>query len=161
MTCPVSAEQHANIKTYWREDGTCSYCGSISSDLFFQCIETGCEVIPTDKNYKVYVKIANPKVGEPRIVASANFKPNDNYELVTTENISNYPIPIAYRNDYIGKWIQLDKEPELTQVKFYFEHLSEEDKQKFVALLNKKNIKLGYPGHFYVLPYFIQNVKAS
>lgn len=39
--------------------------------------------------------------------------------------------------------------------KFYFQHLSETQRAEFVRLLNAKKLKFGYPGHFYVLPYFI------
>lgn len=39
--------------------------------------------------------------------------------------------------------------------KFYFEHLSVEQRKRFVELLQAKKIKLDVPGHFYVLPFFI------
>jgi hypothetical protein len=39
--------------------------------------------------------------------------------------------------------------------KFYFQHLSREQKIEFVGLLNDKKINFGYPGRFTVLPYFI------
>lgn len=39
--------------------------------------------------------------------------------------------------------------------KFYFQHLSEEQKRRFVDLLNEKKLKIGYPGRFYVAPFFI------
>ena len=38
--------------------------------------------------------------------------------------------------------------------KFYFQHLSAEQRREFVALLNAKAFPVGYPGHFYVLPFF-------
>jgi hypothetical protein len=38
--------------------------------------------------------------------------------------------------------------------KFYFEHLSDEQKAKFVQLCNDKKLKFEYPGYFYILPYF-------
>ena len=38
--------------------------------------------------------------------------------------------------------------------KFYFQHLSDEQRREFVALLNAKAFPVGYPGHFYVLPFF-------
>ena len=40
---------------HWRENGTCSYCGSMKPETLFQAIETGSRLIPTDKSYKVYV----------------------------------------------------------------------------------------------------------
>lgn len=43
-------------------------------------------------------------------------------------------------------------------MKFYFQHLSEEQKMEFIGLLNARAVKIGYPGHFYRLPYFCQRV---
>lgn len=40
--------------------------------------------------------------------------------------------------------------------KFYFQHLDDEGRSRFIALLNERKIKIGVPGHFYVLPYFVQ-----
>lgn len=88
---------------HWRENNTCSYCGSANPDLFMYLIRNGIvELGPTDKNYKVYLK------GEG--------------------------VPI----------------------KFYFQHLSQEQQKEFVDMLNEKRLKIGYPGHFYVLPFFIR-----
>lgn len=39
--------------------------------------------------------------------------------------------------------------------KFYFQHLSVDQRYAFLALLKNKALKIGYPGHFYVLPFFI------
>lgn len=39
--------------------------------------------------------------------------------------------------------------------KFYFQHFSSEDKDRFIAMVNAKEIKFGYPGYLYVLPYFM------
>lgn len=43
------------LNATWREDGTCSYCGSLSEAAFFAAIEAGAEIGPTDKSYKAYV----------------------------------------------------------------------------------------------------------
>ncbi len=43
--------------------------------------------------------------------------------------------------------------------KFYFQHLSEAEKLEFLDLLNQGKIRIGSPGHFYVLPFFA--VRAS
>lgn len=45
--------------------------------------------------------------------------------------------------------------------KFYFQHFSQGEKQRFIDLLNEKKIILGYPGYFYVKPYFIAYGKAE
>lgn len=38
----------------WREDGTCSYCGSVTPEKFFEYVDQG-NYEGTDKGYKVYV----------------------------------------------------------------------------------------------------------
>ena len=40
--------------------------------------------------------------------------------------------------------------------KFYFEHLSIEQMGEFVGMVNRGEVKLSYPGHFYVNPFFIK-----
>lgn len=103
--CPRREEVNTNIfklpeSDHWREDGRCSYCGSMSGDDFMEAVRKGDEIGPTDKNYKCYVGGGALK-------------------------------------------------------KFYFMHLTTEQKKEFVDLLNKKAINIGYPGHFYSLPFFI------
>lgn len=39
----------------WREDGTCSYCGSMRPTEFLSLLRKGVWLRPTDKNYKVYL----------------------------------------------------------------------------------------------------------
>ena len=43
--------------------------------------------------------------------------------------------------------------------KFYFQHLSEEGRIKFVDLLNSKKMKLATPGYFYTLPFFCRRAE--
>ena len=43
----------------WRENGTCNYCGSMSPEQVFESIEKGATVIPTDKDYKIYIEGVN------------------------------------------------------------------------------------------------------
>lgn len=43
---------------------------------------------------------------------------------------------------------------ETKREKFYFQHFSREQADEFIKLHNDKTLKLGYPGHFYVAPYF-------
>lgn len=93
-----------NGEAHWREDRTCSYCGSIHPDLLFEQIENGATITPTDKSYKIYVDLVDHRV------AGAG--------------------------------------------KFYFQHLSREQQDRFIDLVNAKAVKLGHPGYFYVLPYF-------
>lgn len=39
--------------------------------------------------------------------------------------------------------------------KFYFQHLSAEQQREFIQLLNDRVVKIGYPGYFPNLPFFI------
>lgn len=48
---------------------------------------------------------------------------------------------------------------DLKTVKHYWPHLDDQQKNRFIELLNARRINVGYPGHFYVLPYFC--VRAS
>lgn len=41
---------------YWRDDRTCSYCGSAHPDDFMAAAEDGAKIGPTDKNYKAYLE---------------------------------------------------------------------------------------------------------
>lgn len=48
-----------------REAGlACSYCGSLHPDAFMAAVESGAELVPTDKNYKAYVRL--PERGETK-----------------------------------------------------------------------------------------------
>ena len=39
--------------------------------------------------------------------------------------------------------------------KFYFQHLTIDQRVEFVELLNNREINIGYPGHFYTRPFFV------
>ena len=93
----------------WREDRSCSWCGSMSPELLFEAIEAGCKLTPTDKNYKLYIDG----------IANVFYVPNNNHS------------------------------------KFYFQHFSKEQCIKFIELSNDNKLKLGYPGYFYVIPFFM------
>ena len=41
------------------------------------------------------------------------------------------------------------------RAKFYYQHLSPEQQERFVELYNTRAMRLAEPGHFYVLPFFI------
>jgi len=39
--------------------------------------------------------------------------------------------------------------------KFYYQHLSREQMQEFIDMINFNSMNIGYPGHFYRRPFFI------
>lgn len=45
--------------------------------------------------------------------------------------------------------------------KFYYQHLSDEQKRRFVELLNEHKVRIDYPGYFYVRPYFVAGPPLS
>lgn len=153
------ASQRAHV-SHWREDGTCSYCGSLSPEQFFAAIEAGAELGPTDKNYKVYVHRAHPLVGRPCIDGGANFpQTGAGWVQVSAETRPTLPAidpqgrPASVLKD--GEWVHVGACSATTHDKFYFQHLSEDERKRFVELMNAKTLSIGYPGHFYRLPFFV------
>lgn len=41
---------------HWRENDTCSHCGGLRPSLALEAIRAGARVVPTDKNYKIYLE---------------------------------------------------------------------------------------------------------
>jgi hypothetical protein len=135
IPCPRRAENPGPFLTVedgFGPDDCCRYCGSLNPDAFMARLEAGDVVVePTDKNYKVY--LAN-KGGAPfRQTYRTDAK------------------PFAGHDSPEHDWVTRD----VPQAKFYFQHLSEDQKKRFVELLNAKRIVFDAPGHFYVTPYFI------
>jgi hypothetical protein len=148
LPCPRRQEgfsygDPANDK--WHEiDKDCTYCGSMNPDEFLERIRQGTiELGPTDKSYKVYVRnvggekfkhTSGKNVDEKVVVDGKEFSRKE-IEWTTTESDDN---------------------------KFYFVHLSQEQKKEFVELYNRSVteqnpslMKIGYPGHFCRFPYFM------
>jgi hypothetical protein len=145
--------------SHWREDGTCSYCGSISPELLFAAIEAGHTIEPTDKNYKIYVDLPDLRAGEPYVSCAITF--DIDAERVAREKWVPAD-PEQLKRDGWGssdyKWMQVWPRPATRHAKFYFDHLSEDEQTRFVELLNAKKLNLAYPGHFYRLPFFVKVV---
>lgn len=158
----------------------CSYDGSLHPDVFMEWLDKpGTTLTPTDKNYKVYIRVASDDTDEMRVVSSTSReqRPGDDQgmeygrEWMAYEDaVERYP---ELRDDYerhlrhietLGSshpwrhethWVQVGPRGNTREDKFYFEHLSDEQKTKFVEMLNAKKLNLDYPGHFYRLPFFI------
>ena len=114
-----------------KDDDSCSYCGSLNPNTFMARLEAGdIELSPTDKNYKVYVH------NNEGISFKQTYRIDEDGE--------------SYEDHHL--WIYTTRETE--QHKFYFQHLSAEQKTRFLVLHNTGKIKFGYPGHFYTTPYF-------
>ena len=114
----------------WHANGTCSFCGSLSPDRFFELIGQGMKLGPTDKNYKVYIDEPNPSSGQTVVV--------------------------GHRSGPDGEEAIHGTAPEFHARKFYFQHLDEDEQLRFVKLSNDKALQIDYPGYFYVHPYFMR-----
>jgi hypothetical protein len=64
------------------------------------------------------------------------------------------PTDKSYKVYLVSKLGRDGKMVEAPGLKFYFQHLDEHGQKEFVRLYNEKKMALGYPGHFYVRPYF-------
>ncbi len=122
---------------HWVDGLTCSYCGSVSPAAFFAAVESGAEVLPTDKSYKAYIDVADPNVGKPR-----------------AHTISTFPSPGSVE-EAPGRHVHYGPTPANRHAKFYFEHLSIDERRRFVDMVNQGKMKIGHPGRFYRPPFFM------
>ncbi len=143
MKCPRRAEGPnflGDSEDKYRADDTCSYCGSLNPDNFMARLEAGdIEVGPTDKSYKVYIK----NIGGAPLKQTYRKDCDCDFKGVPPESI-------RAKVEACPHWVIEDRQ----HGKFYFQHLSVEQKNRFIELHNEKKMKIGYPGYFYVLPYF-------
>ena len=132
LNCPRAMSEFVYFNK--PQDDCCSQCGSLLPDLLMQRLEAGdVSLSPTDKDYKVYVINKSGKL----------FK-------------------ICYRTDNSGTMDQLLwtwETKEVKEIKFYFQHLSKQQQERFLELYNKRLVVLDYPGRFYKLPYFCKEVE--
>jgi len=134
---------------HWRADGTCSWCHSISPAKFFEAIEAGCEIGPTDKNYKAYVRLPNPDVGKTIETGSESGPAFDIDGIPTRADLTDQEKAEGrYRRTFHG--------PAASHIraKFYFQHLSKADRDRFIELHNAGKMTFAFPGHFYARPFF-------
>lgn len=139
----------------------CSFCGSLNPDFFMDQLCSGAVLGPTDKSYKVYVhspasfeEAAERKrawidggMGQAvRAVLAANGVPDEEIDDRVEEDWLKQEAPMI-QGPYIGK--------------FYYQHLSADQREQFIGMLNAGQVTIGYPGHLYVLPYFCVRKEAS
>jgi hypothetical protein len=160
LPCPRRAESPIAVTSpetdRWRDDKTCSYCGSLNPEVFMRLAAAGNKIIPTDKNYKAYIEVDNALVGK-RACVSSSTHPTDGYELLTEELADTVSWErTTDRERYVGRYVRFSEHPAKKTRKFYFQHFSSEQQDRFVGLLNDKKLNLAAPGYFYVLPFSVQ-----
>lgn len=151
-TCPRRMEAFSPARSVTgedtpRPDGTCPYCGSMSAENLMTLLEAGNAVlVPTDKNYKIYVQE----------------KATEDQRVAAKESLRNSPMGKALLAQSEDALEEYWKENERDHVrgrelgKFYFQHLSHAQMTRFVEIYNEKRISFGYLGYFYVLPFFMR-----
>ena len=102
----------------------------------------------TDKNYKVYVK----NNGGPLFKQTYRDCPKD--KEMTGINGNTYMVSSCDQGpNHCTHWVTR----ETSSAKFYFQHLSAEQRSQFVRLMNERNVKFQGGYGFYVMPFFISN----
>lgn len=134
---------------------SCSFCGSLHPDRFMELLEQGWILGPTDKSYKAYLarpytdaEVAdqrqrwlanNPTVRAIRSLGERDGKTDEQIAADVETYRTTLPDPAAE-----GR----------TLAKFYFQHLSEAQRDRFIELHNAHQLRIGYPGRLYVTPFF-------
>jgi hypothetical protein len=159
FVCPRQAESgRADApEAFWDEDRTCSYCGSLHPDDFLDAVAAGAPVGPTDKSYKAYIDLPQAEPDKLRVVSSqwAPICPGEGWIEATPDLCETYdwqPWGEGRPGDVM--WVTLMPQGPVRHGKFYFQHLDDDQRWRFIDLYNSKQMQLGYPGHFYVRPYF-------
>jgi hypothetical protein len=175
--CPRRSETPGGVFRHnspdvWRQRGglagqenvgrSCSYCGSLHPGRFMELVRDGWIVGPTDKPYKAY--LARPRTaqeiavlrqqwtdatdGAAQIIRAAGQRDGKTAGQVA-DDLERFwatqELPLASESGHAAK--------------FYYQHLSADQRREFVDLYNARTMRLSYPGFFYSLPYFM--VRAS
>jgi hypothetical protein len=138
---------------------SCSYCGSLKPDRFMQLVSEGWWVDPTDKSYKAY--LAQPLTDDQVAQARDRWMAGDFVARVRAAACADHADNVDQAVEH--EWQQMPSASGHGQVvaKFYYQHLSSEQKDQFIELVNTKRMKIGIPGHFYVLPFFCTPARAT
>jgi hypothetical protein len=105
----------------------------------------------TDKNYKVYVENA----GGEQFKQSYRNCPNDKEMIGAAGN--KYMTWSCEGPETCTHWVTR----EIGTTKFYFQHLSLPQQDRFIELLNEKKVKFQGGIGFYVLPFFCKAVPPT
>ena len=91
-------------------------------------------------------------VGQPRGCSYCGSLPPDDFMTAVRDGAAISPTDKNYK-----AYIQLPG----GEAKFYFQHLAEDQRREFFEMYRDNLLVVGYPGHFYVLPFFIAPAQAE
>ncbi len=171
LPCPSRQQLGPKIgdpaEDHFRADDTCSYYGSLNPDVFMAKLEAAeISLGPTDKDYKVYVEgLANPKAGK-RMVQTVMYGGGPvagEFVRCADLNAEDRAVVVDYfkGREVPNAAVTFGVEPPTRFAKFYFEHLSVDQRKRFVELLNEKRLRIEAPGYFYRRPFFVQPIKEK
>lgn len=124
---------------------SCTWCGSLHPEDFLALASKGYTVGPTDKNYKVYL-MAPPDDLDDRI---ATMKTRPVYRALVEQR----------GQAAADEWAAAEGSLIMggtTIGKFYTQHLSPEQGDRFRALVDQRKMIVGFPGYFYARIYVPQ-----
>lgn len=133
----------------------CSFCGSMHPDQFMQHLRDGAVLGPTDKNYKAYLHA--PITDEMVAQAKKRWLGGTQADIIRTALRNEGSDGAAIGQALEKHWVDYERKNIYTEDigKFYYQHLSQEQRQEFIDMLNDKTMYIGYPGYIYVRPFFI------
>lgn len=137
---------------------SCSFCGSLHPERFMELVRDGWIVGPTDKSYKAYLE--RPLTDEELAAHKARWLEgftDAEIQATADDRGETFEQAKAALDDVYDRQIARIGGAK-TEAKFYYQHLTEPQQREFVDLYNSRRMKVGYPGHFYQLPYFMELV---
>ncbi len=138
---------------------SCSYCGSLNPARFIELVRAGWWVDPTDKAYKAY--LAQPL--NPEQVAERREQWMSGPYVARVRDAAREDHSVNVDAAVEREWQQMPAASGHGSVvgKFYYQHLSEAQQDVFIRLINAGELRIGPPGYFYVLPFFVQPVRLG
>lgn len=142
---------------------SCSFCGSLHPDAFMAKVREGWIVEPTDKNYKAY--LWKPYTDEEIAARKQQWLATDGIaQALRRVGGQDGKTPEQIEADVEREWA--DRVAPLTRSsstggKFYYQHLSSEQRDEFIELYNSRAMRLSHPGYFYRLPFFCTRADPS
>ena len=145
---------------------SCSFCGSLHPDRFMELVREGWVVGPTDKGYKAY--LGKPRTEEDIARRKAQFMAGGYGGIaaaIRDLGIKDGKTPEQVTADLEEHWatreLPLIADGCGQEAKFYYQHLSGDQRREFIEMVNDGRMKIGYPGHFYRLPFFCRRADAA
>lgn len=146
-----------DFKDFWsRRDGwrACSYCGSMHPDDLFAAMTAGHMITGTDKNYKIYCDVPNEEAGRRVSIGGESGPAFDRDGNPTRSDLTeDEKRKGSYERPLYGI------AGATKTLKFYFQHLSAAEQDRFIELYNAKKINLEPRFGLYRTPYFARSAQ--